>query len=250
MRLWCRCSETISIMRCLRICPLRQKEQKVFLSLAEANGLMSRMGIVQEWRKISDLNDYKFDHPDWQCGVEAEENGEKRIIVRLTMQHAVRYAYIAKVLNDLAADEPVRIYNDEPEPVCEQCGGPLVPGTRHCRHCVSKTEALLKLMGVAKGYWRPLTLAFALLIMGSVLSLLGSLLSKIAGQRCAAAAGGPGPRYDAVRDWHWRTCRRACRRACADDFPRAPHDGRQLQHLFRPAGIWCSAGCSSFRSVS
>ncbi len=150
-------------------------------------------GLVHEWRKISDLTDYKLITLIGNAVLEAEENGEKRIIVRLTMQHAVRYAYIAKVLNDLSAGQPVRIYNDEPEPVCEQCGGPLVPGTRHCRHCVSKTEALLKLMGVAKGYWRPLTLAFALLIMGSVLSLLGPYFQKLLVNGALQPPAGRGP---------------------------------------------------------
>ncbi len=136
-------------------------------------------GNVREWQEIRAAKDYKVITLVGNAVLEAEEQGEKRIIVRLTMQHAARYAYIAKVLNDLAADGPVRIYNDEPEPVCEKCGGPLVPGTRHCRQCVSKTEALLKLLGAAKGYWRQLLLAFALLIMGSALSLLGPYFEKM-----------------------------------------------------------------------
>ena len=113
--------------------------------------------------------------------------------MRLTMQHAVRYAYIAKVLNDLSAGQPVRIYNDEPEPVCEQCGGPLVPGTRHCRHCVSKTGALPEADGRCQGVLATADAGFCVVDHGIGPFPARSRLSKIAGQRRFAAPAGRGP---------------------------------------------------------
>jgi len=136
-------------------------------------------GVVWESRDIRDATDYKVISLVGNAVLESEQHGEKRIIVRLTMQHAARYAYIAKVLNDISAGEKIRIYNDEPEPVCVKCGGPLVPGTRHCRNCVSKKEALFKLLGVAKSYWKLLAIAMILLFSSSALSMLGPYFQRL-----------------------------------------------------------------------
>jgi ATP-binding cassette subfamily B protein len=136
-------------------------------------------GNVKESCEIREYSEYKLTTLVGNALLEAEAHGETRIIVRITMRHAVRYAYIAKVLNDLSAGDRVRIYNDEPEPVCERCGGPLVRGTRHCRNCVSKSEALLKLLGVARGYWKQIAVALILLFAGSGLSLLGPYFQRL-----------------------------------------------------------------------
>jgi ATP-binding cassette subfamily B protein len=136
-------------------------------------------GIVRESCDIRDAKDYKIVTLVGNAVLEAEQNGEKRIIVRLSMHHAARYAYIAKILNDISSGDEIRIYNDEPEPVCEKCGGPLVPGTRHCRNCVSKTEALFKLLGVAKSYWKLLVVALILLFSSSALSMLGPYFQRL-----------------------------------------------------------------------
>lgn len=135
-------------------------------------------GVVRECCDIRDAVEYRVVTLVGNAVLEAEQFGEKRIIVRLTMQHAARYAYIAKILNDISSNSKVRIYNEE-EPVCAQCGGPLVPGTRHCRNCVSKREAFMKLFGVSKRYWKILLLALFLLIAGSALSLLGPYFQKL-----------------------------------------------------------------------
>ncbi|GIQ66416.1 hypothetical protein PACILC2_49840 [Paenibacillus cisolokensis] len=82
---------------------------------------------------IADACDYKIVPFVGNAVLEASESGTKRIIVRVTMQHAARYGYIAQILNDMAAKRKIRIYNNEAEPVCVQCGGPLVPGTRFVR---------------------------------------------------------------------------------------------------------------------
>ena len=150
-------------------------------------------GIVRERGEIRDYTDYKIITLVGNAVLEAEDHGEKRIIVRISMRHAVRYAYIVKVLNDLSAGDRVRIYNDEPEPVCERCGGPLVPGTRHCRNCVSKSEALLKLLGVARGYWKQLVFALILLVAGSGLSLLGPYFQRLLVNGALQPPGGGTP---------------------------------------------------------
>lgn len=136
-------------------------------------------GVVIDSHDIREAKDYKVISLVGNAVLEAEQHGEKRIIVRLTMQHAARYAYIAKILNDISNGDKIRIYNDEPEPVCEKCGGPLVPGTRHCRNCVSKKDALFKLLGVAKSYWKLLIVALLLLFATSALNMLGPYFHRI-----------------------------------------------------------------------
>ena len=157
---------------------LEGKRTNGYFVIGERRWAYVEAGIVHEWREISAATGYKVIPLIGNAVLEADEHGEKRIVVRLSMKHAARYAYIAKVLNDLSSGEPVRIYNDEPEPICVRCGGHR-PGTKFCRHCVNKTEAILKLFGLAKGYWLPLALAFVLLIAGSVVFASRTLFSKL-----------------------------------------------------------------------
>lgn len=128
---------------------------------------------------IADACDYKIVPFVGNAVLEASESGTKRIIVRVTMQHAARYGYIAQILNDMAAKRKIRIYNNEAEPVCVQCGGPLVPGTRVCPRCMNKAAAFKRLFLVSKGHWRKLALGLGVLIVSSALAMAGPYFQKL-----------------------------------------------------------------------
>jgi ATP-binding cassette subfamily B protein len=136
-------------------------------------------GTVLEWREIGDASDYRVVPLVGNAVLEAKQHGEPRIIVRISMRHIARYGYIAQILNDLAQRNKIRIYNNEPEPVCSTCGGPLVPGTKHCRRCVNKSEAFKKLLGVSRTYWKSLAAALFLLVASSAVSLTGPYFQKV-----------------------------------------------------------------------
>ncbi|WP_219838243.1 ABC transporter ATP-binding protein [Paenibacillus sp. R14(2021)] len=111
--------------------------------------------------------------------LEANYRGMAQIIARVSMQHAARLAYIAQILNYIAKDDPIRIYNNEAEPVCVKCGGPLIPGTRVCPKCVSKAAALKRLLEVSRAHWRLLGIGLLILFAASGVALTGPYFQKI-----------------------------------------------------------------------
>lgn len=128
---------------------------------------------------ISDAREYKIVPLIGNAILEAEEHGTKRIIVRVTMQHAARYGYIAKILNDMAANSKIRIYNNEVEAVCVKCGGYLIPGTRVCPKCMSKAAAFKRLFAVSGSHWKNLALGLGILFVSAGLALLGPYFQKV-----------------------------------------------------------------------
>lgn len=128
---------------------------------------------------IAEARDYKIVPLVGNAILEAVEYGTKRIVVRVTMQHAARYGYIAKILNDLASDSKVRIYNNEKEAVCVKCGGSLVAGTRVCPRCMNKAAAIGRLFLVSKAHWKRLGLGLAVLFLAAGLALLGPYFQKV-----------------------------------------------------------------------
>lgn len=136
-------------------------------------------GAVRECLAIRDGKAFALVPLVGNAVLEAEYDGGKRILVRVSMRHVARYAYIAKILNDIAADEPVRIYNDEAERTCTRCGGPLVHGTRVCPRCMSKAAALKRLFGVSKAHGGLLAVSFLLLLVISGVALLGPYFQRL-----------------------------------------------------------------------
>jgi len=172
---------------------LEGKMTRGFLAIGGGKWAYVENGTVVECREIKDAADYKVTPLVGNAVLEAKQDGEQRIIVRITMQHVARYGYIAKILNDIASDSRIRIYNDEPDPNCPICGGPLVPGTKHCRNCVNKMEAFKKLLGVSKAYWKPLAAVLVLLIASSAVTLLGPYFQRVLVNSALQPPAGEGP---------------------------------------------------------
>lgn len=136
-------------------------------------------GEVRDSGIIAEASEYKIVPLIGNAILEAVQNDSKRIIVRVTMQHAARYGYIAKILNDMAANSPVRIYNNEEEAVCVKCGGALIPGTRVCPRCMNKAAAFKRLLLVSKAHWKRLGLGLTVLFASAGLALLGPYFQKL-----------------------------------------------------------------------
>lgn len=136
-------------------------------------------GQVRDEGNIADASDYKLVPFVGNAVLEATENETKRIVVRVTMQHAARYGYIAQILNVMAATRPIRIYHDEADPVCAACGRSLVPGTRVCPRCMSRTAAFKRLLFVSRRHWRGLMLGLGVLIVASGLAMAGPYFQKL-----------------------------------------------------------------------
>lgn len=136
-------------------------------------------GEVLERGAIADAGEYKMVPLVGSVVLEAEVAGTKRFIVRATMEHAARFGYLAGVLNDKAAQRKVRIFNNEEERVCVECGGSLIPGTRACPRCMSKAAAFKRLFSVSKARWGGFAIALTVLLAGAGIALLNPYLLKL-----------------------------------------------------------------------
>lgn len=136
-------------------------------------------GAVTEVCSIDEAHDYKVVPLVGNVIIEATHMHTQRIIIRCSMQHAARLSYIAQILNYMASKRKIRIYNNESENVCSQCGGYLVKGTRLCPKCMNKGAAFKKLWNVSKSHWRILATALFVLLLMSVVTLTGPYFQKI-----------------------------------------------------------------------
>ncbi|MFE0556549.1 ABC transporter ATP-binding protein [Paenibacillus sp. NPDC058910] len=135
-------------------------------------------GTVTETCAIHEAHDYKVVPLIGNVIMEATHMQTPRIIIRCTMQHAARLSYIAQILNYMASNSKIRIYNNESENVCSQCGGYLVKGTRLCPKCMNKGAAFKKLWNVSKSHWKILITALAVLLIMSAVTLTGPYFQK------------------------------------------------------------------------
>src|SRR5690242_12129909 len=105
-----------------------------FFVIGETRWAYIQNGQVQESCLIADGHDYKIIPLVGNAILEAVWNstGAPRIIIRLSMQHVARYGYIAQILNYISQSQTIRLYNNEEEFVCVNCGGHLIQGTRIC----------------------------------------------------------------------------------------------------------------------
>ncbi|CAG7618507.1 putative ABC transporter ATP-binding protein [Paenibacillus solanacearum] len=145
---------------------------------------------------IGEAREYKVIPLIGNAVLEATENGSKRIVARATMQHAARYGYIAKILNDKAENSPVKIYNNEEEAICPKCGGPYISGTRVCPKCMNKAAALKRLVAVSKAHWPKLGLGVAVLLVSAGLALIGPYFQKVMVNSALQPPEGQSPSVD------------------------------------------------------
>lgn len=155
------------------------RKTRGFFVIGEHRWAYVENGQVHDQDDIHAARDYKIVPFVGNAVLEAEQYGSKRFIVRLTMGHAARYAYIAQILNYISTNSKIRIYNDEPEPTCPTCGGPTLRGTRTCPKCMNKADVFKRLLGVSKVYWKSLMLALFILIVMSGFSLSGPYFQKV-----------------------------------------------------------------------
>lgn len=150
-----------------------------YFVIGEKKWAYVEQGEVKESCSIDEGTEYKIVPLIGNAVLEASTDSGKRIIVRISMQHVARFAYIAQILNYMTTNSQVRIYNDEVEPVCAKCGGHLVPGTRLCPKCMNKAAAIKRLFVVSQSHWKILLTGVILLFIGTGLSLIGPYLHKL-----------------------------------------------------------------------
>ena len=106
------------------------------------------------------------------CGiVTAMVNGERECVVRFSMRHIERVAYVARGADLLAKGDKEKVVSNEYEKYCLKCGRAL-PGTSRCPKCDSKNVMIKKFVALCGGYqWKLLAIS-GMMIINSGISIL------------------------------------------------------------------------------
>lgn len=169
------------------------KKCKGFFIIGKSRWLYIENGEVIECRDIAEGKDYKLTPMAGNAFLEGEIGGYPRMIARLSMSNIVRYTYIAQILNQKAAKEKVRIYNQEDEPICPKCGGPLLQGSTVCPKCINKIDIVKRLFGVVRSQWGGLLGVMLSSMMITVFSLISPQVQKVLINNCLQLKDGAKP---------------------------------------------------------
>lgn len=103
------------------------------------------------------------------CGiVTALVNGERECVVRFSMRHIERVAYVARGADLLAKGDREKVVSHEFEKYCLKCGRAL-PGTSRCPKCDSKNVMIKKFVALCGGYqWKLLAISCMMLINSAI----------------------------------------------------------------------------------
>ena len=81
------------------------------------------------------------------------KDGADYRLVCYTMEHVPRYAYIQRILNELAADRYPKIKSLDDEKKCPKCGRPYLRRTKFCPNCTNKLSSFKRLTIFVKKRW-------------------------------------------------------------------------------------------------
>ncbi len=97
-------------------------------------------------------------------------NGEDTAVVKFSMHHVARYAYVARGAR-LFKNNDFHIVNSlEPEMICEKCGR-IMPGTGTCPKCEGKKQSMKRILRLCKPYAPSFAVIWVIMLISSGLSL-------------------------------------------------------------------------------
>ena len=94
-----------------------------------------------------------------------KETGCQEKLCHFTMEHAARYAIVARKLQLRSEGKPEDILNDEPDRKCITCGRVLPEGSRICPYCTDRSAILMRLLRMMKNYLPAICLGFFFLML-------------------------------------------------------------------------------------
>ena len=139
-----------------------------------------------------DLKDIHKTHVDSLVGgsaLVASVNGTTMELVRYTNALQGKFARIARFLGEVAEyhrqkengesekDFPQPEDSPDDERTCPNCELPLLSGTKVCPACVSKGQAIIRLLGYLKPYWKQTTLVWLMMLGSTCLNLVPPYLT-------------------------------------------------------------------------
>lgn len=149
--------------------------EQEFLFLSGSGG----KGEVRQRQRLSVYTDYKATMMSGAGILEAAEASAPDQYVKIahfTMEHAARYATIARKINLMQEGKEPDGQQEDPDKKCIKCGRILPEGSTLCPNCTKKTDVLKRLFRMTRPY---LGLLIAALVMLLVITALNILLPKI-----------------------------------------------------------------------
>ena len=134
--------------------------------------------LINQWN-ISDGRDFKAVGLVGNGMLEAKINGRYETIVRYTMGHVPRYAYIAKALNQISENKEIRVKSFDEEKTCPICGRVYPEGMKVCPKCTNKMSILKRLWSIAKPHWLLLTVAILLFWIITAIQLVLPYVNRV-----------------------------------------------------------------------
>lgn len=148
-----------------------QKRNNSWFVIGEDKWLTVYDGEIGSVEYIADCKDFLLKPVAGNAFIKATIDGKVAIIARFSMSNVVRYGYIVQILNQMVAKLPVRLYNNDKEKTCPECGRILIRGTNLCPKCSKKGHAIKMVLSMAKPYMIFLAIMLIVYLISTVLSL-------------------------------------------------------------------------------
>ena len=103
--------------------------------------------------------------------------GQEEILLRFSMRHMERYAYVARGTTVLCDGGGEEVVSREREKHCPNCGHAL-PGTSLCPRCSGKGRTARRFMDLCGGYMVPLLCITALMLVISAISIVQQFVQR------------------------------------------------------------------------
>ena len=148
-----------------------QKRKESWFVIGTDKWLTVQDGEIEKVEYIAHCKDFLLKPMVGNAYIKATVDGRVSIIARFSMTDVVRYGYIVQILNQMAANQPVKIYNNDNDKVCPICGRILIRGTNLCPKCSKKGQAVKQIVTMAKPYMIFMVISLIIYLITTVLSL-------------------------------------------------------------------------------
>ncbi len=128
------------------------KHKDSWFVIGEDKWLTVQAGEIERVEYIADCKDFILKPMIGNGFIKCTFDGNVAMIARFSLTEVVRFGYIVQILNQMTERLPVRLYNNDKEKTCPNCGRILIRGTNLCPKCSSKGASVMQILSMAKPY--------------------------------------------------------------------------------------------------
>lgn len=128
------------------------KHEDSYFVIGEDKWLTVQNGEIEKVEYIRDCKDFMLKPMIGNAFIKCTIGSNVAMVARFSMTEVVRFGYIVQILNQMVADLPVSVYNNDRERICDKCGRILIRGTNLCPKCSKKGQAVKQIFSLAGRY--------------------------------------------------------------------------------------------------